>query len=177
MILSFMTKTNNQEVWLRGPVANIPALLQPVAHALLQAREEINEMLSDFPEDHLWDKPAGAASVGFHLQHLTGVLDRLFTYAKNKPLDESQLHYLSNEGNLSECRISVHQLVQLFNGQVDKALEDLRNTNEQTLQEPRGVGRARLPSTVWGLLFHSAEHTMRHAGQLYVTVKMIKKGF
>lgn len=74
-----MTKTNKPEVWLRGPVANIPSLLQPVAHALLQAREEVNEMLVDFPEDHLWDKPAGVASVGFHLQHLKGVLDRLLS--------------------------------------------------------------------------------------------------
>lgn len=55
-------------------------MLQPAAHALLQAREEVNEMLVDFPENHLWDKPAGAASAGFHLQHLTGVLDRLFTF-------------------------------------------------------------------------------------------------
>jgi len=26
------------EVWLRGPVEGVPAALQPVAHALLQAR-------------------------------------------------------------------------------------------------------------------------------------------
>ena len=31
------------ELWLRGPLPSIPALLQPVAHALLQAKEEINE--------------------------------------------------------------------------------------------------------------------------------------
>ena len=29
------------EVWLRGPIAGIPALLQPAAHALLQTSEEI----------------------------------------------------------------------------------------------------------------------------------------
>jgi len=64
-----MTKSNKSEVWLRGPVVNVPVLLQPVAHALLQAREEVNEMIVGFPESHFWDKPAGVASVGFHLQH------------------------------------------------------------------------------------------------------------
>ena len=169
-----MSKTNLPEVWLRGPVANIPALLQPVAHALLQARGEVNEILADFPEDHLWDKPAGVASVGFHLQHFKGVLDRLFTYAQNKSLNKDQLYALSIEGNPDKSSNSLKQLVQLFNKQVDMSLEQLSTTNEETLVEHRGVGRAQLPSTVLGLLFHSAEHTMRHAGQLYVTVKVIR---
>jgi hypothetical protein len=37
------------EVWLRGPLPGMPPLLQPVAHALLQAREELVELLHDFP--------------------------------------------------------------------------------------------------------------------------------
>jgi len=169
-----MAKTNLPEVWLRGPVENIPDLLQPVAHALLQAREEINEMLTNFPEDHLWDKPAGVASVGFHLQHLTGVLDRLFTYAKSKALNEDQLDYLSKEGKADEYNLNLQQLIESFIEKTDKTLEELSAINEETLKEPRGVGRSQLPSTVLGLLFHSAEHTMRHVGQLYVTVKVIK---
>ena len=76
------------EVWLCGPLDNIPALLQPVAHTLLQAREEINELIQGFPETLLWGKPAGLASPGFHLQHLSGVLDRLFTYAKGEKLTQ-----------------------------------------------------------------------------------------
>lgn len=172
-----MAKTNLPEVWLRGPVADIPGLLQPAAHALLQAREEVTEMLADFPADHLWDKPAGVASVGFHLQHLTGVLDRLFTYAQNKQLSNEQLHLLSIEGNADECSVSLKQLIQSFIRKTDKMLEALRTTDEQTLQEYRGVGRSQLPSTVLGLLFHAAEHTMRHVGQLYVTVKIVKVQF
>lgn len=173
-IYNCMTKTNKPEVWLRGPVTDISVLLQPVAHALLQAREEVNEMLVDFSENHLWDKPAGVASVGFHLQHLKGVLDRLFTYARGKALNEEQLKALTVEGKPEEYNGSIHELIQLFNQQVDKSLEQLSTTNEQTLQEFRSVGRARLPSTVLGLLIHSAEHTMRHVGQLLVTVKVIK---
>ncbi len=86
------------EYWLRGPVEGIPALLQPAAHALLQARDEVRAALQDFPDEKLWEKPAGAASVGFHLQHLRGVLDRLFTYAKDEPLSQVQLEALANEG-------------------------------------------------------------------------------
>jgi len=86
------------EYWLSGPVENIPSLLQPVAHALLQAREEVRESVKDFPQSLLWHRPGGAASVGFHLQHLTGVLDRLFTYARGEHLNHQQLEYLKAEG-------------------------------------------------------------------------------
>src|SRR4051812_26573221 len=86
------------EVWLRGPLPDVPAFLQPVAHALLQAREEVIAEMARFPENQLWQRPAGVASVGFHLQHLTGVLDRLFTYAQGKGLDEDQAKSLAAEG-------------------------------------------------------------------------------
>ena len=33
-------------------------------------------------------------------------------------------------------------------------------------------GGAKLPSTVGGLLFHAAEHTLRHAGQALTTAKL-----
>lgn len=95
-----MLPPNLPEVWLQGPIADVFPLLQPVAHALLQAQEEINELMYDFPENKLWEKPAGAASPAFHLQHIVGVLDRLFTYAKGKQLTDEQLKYLSEEGTL-----------------------------------------------------------------------------
>ena len=82
-----------------GPLENIPALLQPVAHALLQAREELFDMMNTFSERLLWERPAGVASPAFHLQHLTGVLDRLFTYARKEHLSSDQLYALSIEGN------------------------------------------------------------------------------
>jgi uncharacterized damage-inducible protein DinB len=42
-----------------------------------------------------------------------------------------------------------------------------------TITEVRTVGRKKLPSTVSGLLFHAAEHTMRHTGQLLVTARIL----
>lgn len=161
------------EVWLRGPLINIPALLQPVAHALLQAREEVNQLTQSFPHDLLWQKLAGMASPAFHLQHLTGVIDRLFTYARAEALTPAQLDYLSSEGKSTTKIYSVAQLVEAFNRQIETALLQLSQTDEQTLTDQRDVGRGKLPSTVIGLYTHSAEHTMRHLGQLIVTVKVL----
>lgn len=160
------------EVWLRGHVTGIPALLQPVAHALLQAREELSSFMNGFPDEMLWEKPAGVASPGFHLQHLTGVLDRLFTYAKAESLSEEQLAYLKEEG--IPLAVTTQQLVEAFYKQVDKAIHQLSSTDEDILTDTRGVGRKQIPSTVLGLLFHAAEHTQRHIGQLMVTAKILK---
>lgn len=163
------------EVWLRGPLPDMPPLLQPVAHALLQAREEVNSLMKDFPDELLWERPADVASVGFHLQHLAGVLDRLFTYARQESLTPVQLAALAAEGKPFESSFGVQELTETFNKQVDLALEQLKSTDTATLTEVRGVGRAKLPSTVMGLLIHAAEHTTRHVGQLLVTAKVLLK--
>jgi uncharacterized damage-inducible protein DinB len=162
------------EVWQRGPIEGIPALLQPVAHALLQAREEIDALMEDFPQELLWQRPAGMASPGFHLQHMVGVLDRLFTYADNRQLDEQQLAYLKAEG--SDAGQTVAELVSNFDRQVDIAVKQLSTIDERNLTDSRGIGRKQIPTTIMGLLFHSAEHTMRHLGQLLVTIKVLKAG-
>lgn len=164
------------EVWLRGPVAGVPDLLQPVAHALLQAREEVEALLQDFPADLLWTRPADVASVGFHLQHLAGVVDRLFTYARGEPLTPQQREALASEGQPPKSGISAEDLVHAFHGQVERALEQLRATEEHTLTRARAVGRKQLPSTVLGLLFHAAEHVQRHVGQLLVTARVQRDG-
>ncbi|SFQ51155.1 DinB family protein [Parafilimonas terrae] len=168
-----MSQEKLPEVWLRGPLPSIPPLLQPVAHALLQAAEEINAILLDFNEDLLWKRPAMLASAGFHLQHIAGVQDRLFTYAKGEALSESQLAYLKSEGKENET-ITLAFLLEHLHQQTEKSIEQLKQTDESTLTEIRYVGRKQIPSTVMGLLFHSAEHTMRHTGQLLVTIKVLQ---
>jgi hypothetical protein len=170
-----MTAINNPEVWLRGPVPGIPALLQPVAHAILQAREDVKGLMDGFPGERLWDRPGGVASPGFHLQHLTGVLDRLFTYARGEALTDAQLRALASEGEKpgGEDGPLAAGLVGRFAAQVDLAIEQLKATPETSLTEPRVVGRGRIPSTVIGLLGHAAEHTQRHVGQLLVTARVV----
>ena len=163
------------ETWLRGPVPGVPALLQPVAHALLQARDELREALHDFPPALLNERPAGVASVGFHLQHLAGVLDRLLTYARQETLTEAQFAAFHAEvPPLTIEPDSLEKLLQEFSDQVDRAVLQLKNTDPARLTEVRGVGRAQVPSTLIGVLVHAAEHTTRHLGQLLVTAKWVR---
>lgn len=114
------------------------------------------------------------ASVGFHLQHLSGVLDRLFTYASGEQLSAEQLTCLAAEGKADE-QIRLSALLMAFDEQLAKCIARLKGTDTRTLTDVRTVGRKQLPSTVMGLLFHAAEHTMRHTGQLLVTVNVIKR--
>ena len=166
------SEEETREVWLRGPLPDIPPHLQGVAHALLQAREEVFTLTADFPDALLWEKPGGAASVGFHLQHMRGVLNRLFTYARGEQLSEAQLEALSAEGEMAN--VAAQDLYEEFSEEVEQALAAFRGMDEGVLLEAREVGRQRLPSTVIGLYTHAAEHTMRHVGQLLVTVRMLR---
>lgn len=170
------------EAWQRGPVEGVPAGLQHVAHSLIQTRDEVTAIADGFPGRLLGVRPAGVASVGFHLRHVTGVLDRLFTYARDEQLTDAQRDALGAEraagapdgGDWSG--VSAEELAREFSAQVDRALSQLRATPESEITAPRGVGRAKLPSTVLGLLSHAAEHTQRHLGQLLVTARVVRAG-
>ena len=166
-------KMQQPEYWLRGKMEHIPDLLQPVAHSLMQSKEEVRNYMEEFPESLLWEKPAGRASVGFHLQHLFGVLDRLHTYAKNEDLSKEQFLYFKEEG-VSNSSITSEMLVKNFEEKVLEAIKVLENIPDASLTEFRGVGRKQLPSSVIGILFHAAEHSQRHVGQLLVTISVIK---
>ena len=164
---------NEPEVWLRGPIAGYPLALQPVVHAIMQAQEEIHLLMKDFPSKLLWEKPAGMASPAFHLQHIGGVLNRMATYAKAEALNTEQFAYLKAEGKENE-NISSEQLVKNLDEQIGVFLKQISMIDPKTLNDFRTVGRAKLPSTVGGLLFHAAEHMQRHFGQLLVTVKVLQ---
>lgn len=161
------------EAWLRGPVNGIPALLQPVAHALIQIREELDALVSPLTPEQLWLEPAGATSIAFHVRHAAGSLDRLFTYARGETLTDEQKAALAQESGPA-LMLTAADLLAAFDASVESALDQLRATDEGTLLQVRGVGRAQLPSTVLGLLFHAAEHTQRHAGQIATTIKMVR---
>lgn len=162
------------EVWMRGPIPDIPPLLQPVAHSLLQSLEEVVRFVSPLSNDQLWARPNGAASVGFHVRHAAGSLDRLFTYARGEALSPEQRAFLAAEGEPGDPPAESASLVAAFERQVGVALAQVRQTPESTLLEPCGVGRLQLPSTVLGLLFHAAEHTQRHIGQMITTARMVR---
>jgi hypothetical protein len=162
------------EVWLRGPLPGIPPILMPAAHCLLQCREEITATASPLTIEQVWARPGGVASVGFHLRHIAGSLDRLLTYARGAQLDRAQLAVLRAEGEPGSPPELASSLVATAQAAIDSALEVLRPTPESELFQARSVGRAGLPSNVFGLLFHCAEHTHRHTGQLVTTAKIVR---
>jgi hypothetical protein len=140
----------------------------------LQCRLEVRETLPTLAAAQLWAQPGGAASAGFHVRHAIGSLDRLFTYARGEQLSAEQRDVLASEGRV-DLNVGVQAaLVALFDAAVEAALTQLRATDQSELLQPRAVGRARLPSTVLGLLFHAAEHTQRHVGQLVTTAKVVR---
>ena len=164
---------NRPEVWLRGPLPDYLDELQPVAHSLLQVREEI-AAVALLPSEQLWARPGGAASIGFHLRHLAGSLDRFLTYARGASLSAAQRAALSDEGRDGRPEERADTLVQIAHDAIDRALAHVRTTPLCTLDEVRAVGRAGLPSTVFGLLFHAAEHAQRHSAQIITTAKIVK---
>lgn len=161
------------EVWLRGPVPGIQPALQPVAHALLQVAEDLPPLLEKLTPEQLWARPGRSAAIGFHLAHLTGSLDRLFTYARGEALNKEQLAVLMGERALAESRPPAGTLLATLDAGMRRAIEQLRRTRSDELEQAREVGRQRLPSTTLGLLVHAAEHTARHAGQIATLVKLL----
>jgi hypothetical protein len=161
--------TVQTEAWQRGPVPGFEPLLMPVVHALIQAREDLERLITTVPSDHVWRHPGGAASIGFHVRHAGGALDRLLTYARGDALSEAQRAALKAEGAPGDPAASLAAVVADVDRIIDAAMDQLRATPRDSLLDERKIGRAGLPATVLGLLFHAAEHTTRHVGQAITT--------
>ncbi len=165
-----MAKT---EWWQRGPVDGVPAALQPVAHILLQVRESVGELTENLTIEQWNARPANVASAAFHVRHMTGVIDRLFTYARGAVLSEEQFATMRLE-SVAFGASDVGPAMTALSTRVDAAVGELKTVDPATLGDFRGVGRAQLPSTVIGCLVHGAEHAMRHVGQLSVTTRIVR---
>ncbi len=159
------------EWWQRGPVDGVPDILQPVAHILLQLRDELPTKVRTIPLEAWNMRPADVASVTFHVRHIPGVLDRLFTYARGEVLNEAQYASIRIESEPMQGD-EREQLLSDFGDRIEQCLSELRTIDPASLTEVRYVGRKRIPSTTLGCLVHGAEHGMRHMGQLLVTARV-----
>jgi hypothetical protein len=166
--------TTLPEAWLRGPMPGIDPYLMPAAHALVQASEDLERAARGLTAEQLWARPGGAAAAGFHLRHIAGVVDRLFTYARGEALSAAQRETLAAESTPGDSPPDADSLIQRAQAAIATALETLRATPREKLLETRAVGRKQLPSTVLGLYSHAAEHAQRHTGQLITTAKIVR---
>lgn len=163
---------NLPEPWLRGPIEGVPPLVMPVFFTFAHVREELSKQTAGLTDAQVWAKPADTtASLGFHLKHMAGTVDRLMTYLAGRQLTQAQLDTLRHE---SEPGANLDSLLRLVNDSFAAAEEQLRTIDPQTLYEPRVVGRRELPSTVLGLIVHISEHTQRHLGQAVTTAKLVR---
>ena len=169
-----MSTAPQTEVWQRGPIPGFEPLLMPVVHALIQVREDLDRIVADVPPDHVWLRPGGAASIGFHVRHTGGALDRLFTYARGEGLSDAQKAALREEGAAGDPPASLQSVVTGVGEIIERALDQLRSTSTEALLDERKLGRAGLPTTVLGLLFHAAEHSTRHVGQAITTARILR---
>jgi len=161
------------EAWLLGRVEGVSDAMMPVAHSLVQARRELLMLQEELITTEFLASPGGAASIGFHIAHINGSLDRLFSYARGEQLTLSQRSYLEHEDAIAH-NTGINELVVAARDRIDHCLEHLTTIPDEQLYEPRPVGRDELPSTVIGLLFHAAEHTTMHVGQIRTTLKVIR---
>jgi hypothetical protein len=161
------------EVWQRGPIEGVDPVLMPVVHALMQVQEDLEALKTSTTSENAWRRPGGAASIAFHIRHIGGSTDRLLTYARGESLTAAQRMRLAEEGVEDEPRPSLERMIEDATAALERAVAQVKSTPRDTLLEARQVGRAGLPSTTIGLLFHAAEHAARHAGQAVTTAKVL----
>jgi hypothetical protein len=161
------------EPWLRGTGGELPAISRAVVHALELASEDIERWCSWLTDGEINARPSDLPPVAFHLRHIVRSIDRLLTYAEGCSLDERQLTGLKTELDGGGKRAAVFSE---FAAGLSSAIARLKRIDPAQFEEPRGVGKRQLPTTVGGLLVHVADHTQRHVGQAITTAKLVTAG-
>jgi len=160
------------EAWMRGAIPGVHPLLAPLLFSFQQAREDLSDYTDGLTAEQLWATPHGFGSVGFHLRHIAGSVDRLITYLQGEALSAEQLAVLQAEHEAAGA--GRDELLALVNRAFQQAEALVRALDPAALPEPRTVGRKHLPTTVIGLLVHIAEHTQRHVGQVVSAAKWVR---
>jgi uncharacterized damage-inducible protein DinB len=164
------TKLAIPEPWLRGTLAEVPAVARAVLHALELAKEDLWKWCFSLTDEQFDDGRAGIAPVAFHLRHIARSLDRLLTYAEGSQLDEMQLMSLNSERDPGATH---NELFAELHAALERSGQRVRALAAADLSAPRMVGKKQLPATLGGLLVHAAEHTQRHVGQAITTAKLV----
>ena len=159
------------EAWLRGPITDVDPMVAPLLMSFQMAREDLAKYTEGLSFGQVWKEWPEIPSLGFHLRHIQGSVDRLCQYLEGLPLSESQLIFLAREG---EPGPTLEQLLAGIEESFARCERVARMQGPGDLLEPRFVGRKKLPTTGIGLVLHIAEHTQRHVGQALVTAKFAR---
>jgi uncharacterized damage-inducible protein DinB len=144
----------------------------PAFFSFQQVREDLANHTQAITDAQLWQEMAGKHSLGYHLNHLAGSVDRLTTYLAGAQLSPEQLNFLRNEHTPGE---ELSHLMAKLNRSLKAAELQLLQIKPESLFEPRAVGRQLLPTTVIGLIVHVCEHTQRHLGQAILLTKLLRQ--
>src|SRR5947209_5796488 len=127
-----------QEPWLRGTLQHLHPLHSALLYSFQMASEDVRKAASALNAEQVWARPGGVASVGFHLRHIPGSVERLLAYALGQELSAEQLAAMKREG---EPGASAEELLAEFDRQLKQAGEAIRKIDPATMTEARTVGR------------------------------------
>ena len=159
------------EPWMRGPIEGLEPLVAPVFYTFTQVREELAHYTEGLTTEQVWRQAKSLPTLGFHLRHIAGSVDRLMSYLMEAEISPEQIVYLKSEG---EPGASLDELLAGVDAAFAKAESQLRTIKADDIHAPRYIGRKRLPTSVLGLLVHISEHTQRHLGQSITTSKLVR---
>jgi uncharacterized damage-inducible protein DinB len=162
--------SNSPEPWLRGPKEGVHPSVAPVFFSFAMVREDLAKYTDGVSDEAVWRNIDGS-SLGFHLRHLAGTVNRLTTYLSGQQLSLEQLDVLKRE---AEPEGTLRDLLTQVDDRLTDSEKQLLKLNPETLYDHRSVGRRALPTTVMGLIVHLCEHTQRHLGQAITLAKMLK---
>ena len=166
-----MREEKQQEPWLRGTMADLPAVPRAVLHALQLAEEDLGRWCGELSQEQLNARPATLPSVAFQIRHIARSIDRLLTYAEGQQLSDPQMAALRAE---MEADARMADVFAELRTAIEKAGTRIRTLASADLEAARAVGRKELPTTLGGLLVHVADHTQRHVGQAITTAKLVR---
>lgn len=160
------------EPWMRGPIDDLHPVAAHLLYTFEQTREDLARFTDGLTREQLWfTQQADIASLGFHLKHITGSVDRLATYLDGRQLSDEQLVFLSREAFPD---VELSHLLKNMEVVFGRVTEQVRAIPVSTYLEPRGIGRRQLPTTVAGIIIHLSEHTQRHLGQAIIAAKLAR---
>jgi uncharacterized damage-inducible protein DinB len=165
-----LAETYKVEPWLSGTLSDLPVVQRALMHSLQMAEEDTLKWCGGLADQELHARPFQLPSIAFQLRHIARSLDRFCCYAEGVPLTDQQLTALAAEMDPSGTRETIFQELR---ENLETTRQRLATIIRQPLDQPIKIGRKGLPTTLAGLLIHTAEHTQRHVGQAITTAKVI----